>query len=113
MCEILLPSAASKGTIRGGQFSQIANVLQTGGETGMWNFDRYQRWVAQKKDWVQPTLATPLPEERVAPAPLKIQRQTITPTVVKDDSMEILIDEEVDLDELAKRIEQRTRGPRE
>jgi hypothetical protein len=54
-----------------------------------------------------------LPEERVAPAPLKIQRQTITPTVVKDDSMEISIDEEVDLDELAKRIEQRTRGPRE
>jgi hypothetical protein len=27
---------------------------------------------------------------------------------VKDDSLEILIDEEVDLDELAKRIEQRT-----
>jgi twitching motility protein PilT len=108
VCEILLPSAASKGTIRGGQFSQIANVLQTGGETGMWNFDRYQRWVAQKKDWVQPTLATPLPEERVAPAPLRVQRQTITPTVVKDDSLEILIDEEVDLDELAKRIEQRT-----
>src|SRR5277367_2156884 len=113
VCEILLPSAASKGTIRGGQFSQIANVLQTGGETGMWNFDRYQRWVAQKKDWVQPTLAAPLPEERVAPVPLKIQRQKITPTVVKDDSMEISIDEEVDLDELAKRIEQRTRGPRE
>src|SRR5580698_7896266 len=113
VCEILLPSAASKGTIRGGQFSQIANVLQTGGETGMWNFDRYQRWVTQKKDWVQPTLAAPLPEERVAPAPLKIQRQTITPTVVKDDSMEISIDEEVDLDELAKRIEQRTRAPRE
>jgi twitching motility protein PilT len=108
VCEILLPSAASKGTIRGGQFSQIANVLQTGGETGMWNFDRYQRWVAQKKDWVPPTLATPLPEERAAPAPLKVQRQTITPTVVKDDSLEILIDEEVDLDELAKRIEQRT-----
>ena len=69
VCEILLPSAASKGTIRGGQFSQIANVLQTGGEAGMWNFDRYQRWVAQKKDWVQPTLATPLPEERMAPKP--------------------------------------------
>jgi len=111
VCEILLPSAASKGTIRGGQFSQIANVLQTGGETGMWNFERYQRWVAQKKDWVQPTLATPLQEERIAPAPLKIQRQAI-PTA-KDDSLEISIDEDVDLDELAKRIEQRTRGPRE
>jgi len=74
----------------------------------MWNFDRYQRWVAQKKDWVQPTVATPLPEERIAPAPLKVQRQTITPVVQKEDSTEISIDEEVDLDELAKRIEQRT-----
>src|SRR6201999_1584650 len=60
VCEILLPSAASRGTIRGGQFSQIANVLQTGGEQGMSNFDRYERWVAQKKDWVQPTQAAPL-----------------------------------------------------
>jgi twitching motility protein PilT len=109
VCEILLPSAASKGTIRGGQFSQIANVLQTGGEQGMWNFDRYQRWVAQKKDWVQPTLATPLPDERIAPAPPKLQRQTAAPAAPKDDSLEISIDEEVDLDELAKRIEQRAR----
>jgi twitching motility protein PilT len=108
VCEILLPSAASKGTIRGGQFSQIANVLQTGGEQGMWNFDRYDRWIAQKKDWVQPTQAAPLQEERVAPAQPKIQRREIVPTVTKDDSMEIAIEEDVDLDELAKRIEKRT-----
>jgi twitching motility protein PilT len=108
VCEVLLPSAASKGTIRGGQFSQIANVLQTGGDAGMWNFDRYERWVAQKKDWVQPTLAAPLPEERIAALPPKIQRREIIPTVVKDDSLEISIDEDVDLDELAKRVEQRT-----
>jgi twitching motility protein PilT len=109
VCEILLPSAASKGTIRGGQFSQIANVLQTGGEQGMWNFDRYERWIAQKKDWLQPTQAAPLQDERMA-APLhpKIQRREIVPTVVKDDSMEISIEEDVDLDELAKRIEKRT-----
>jgi hypothetical protein len=108
VCEILLPSAASKGTIRGGQFSQIANVLQTGGEAGMWNFDRYQRWVAQKTDWVPPTSGTPLPEERIAPAPPKIQRREI-PTLAKDDLQEITIEEDVDLDELAKRIEKGTR----
>jgi twitching motility protein PilT len=108
VCEILLPSAASKGTIRGGQFSQIANVLQTGGEQGMWNFDRYERWVAQKKDWVQPTQAPPLQEERVAPTQPKIQRREIIPTLVKDDSLEISIEEDVDLDELAKRIEKRS-----
>jgi twitching motility protein PilT len=108
VCEILLPSAASKGTIRGGQFSQIANVLQTGGEAGMWNFDRYERWIAQKKDWVQPTLAAPLPEERIAPTPAKIQRREI-PAAPKEDSLEISIEEDADLDELAKRIEKGTR----
>jgi len=105
VCEILLPSAASKGTIRGGQFSQIANVLQTGGDVGMWNFDRYQRWVAQKKDWVPPTLGAPLPEERfAAPAP-KIQRRQPAIKVSREDPTEISIEEDVSLDELARRIE--------
>jgi twitching motility protein PilT len=109
VCEILLPSAASKGTIRGGQFSQIANVLQTGGDVGMWNFDRYQRWVAQKKDWVPPTLATPLPEERIVPAPPKIKRREIPAAPKDENTLEISIEEDVDLDELAKRIEKGTR----
>jgi twitching motility protein PilT len=104
VCEILLPSAASKGTIRGGQFSQIANVLQTGGDVGMWNFDRYQRWVAQKTDWVPPTLGAPLPEERLA-APPKIKRREPAIKVSRDDPTEISIDEDVSLDELARRIE--------
>jgi twitching motility protein PilT len=108
VCEILLPSAASKGTIRGGQFSQIANVLQTGGEAGMWNFDRYERWAAQKRDWIQPTLAPPLPEERIAAAPPKIQRREVRPAS-RDEALEISIEENADLDELAKRIEKGTR----
>jgi twitching motility protein PilT len=109
ICEILLPSAASRGTIRGGQFSQIANVLQTGGDVGMWNFDRYQRWVAQKKDWVPPTLATPLPEERIVPAAPKIKRREIPAAPKDENTLEISIEEDVDLDELAKRIEKGTR----
>jgi twitching motility protein PilT len=108
ICEILLPSAAAKGTIRGGQFSQIANVLQTGGEVGMWNFDRYQRWVAQKKDWVQPTVAPPLVDDSVIASPPKIQRREAVPKPA-DDALEISIEEDVDLDELAKRIEQRSK----
>jgi twitching motility protein PilT len=110
ICEILLPNAAAKGTIRGGQFSQIANVLQTGGEAGMWNFERYQRWVAQKKDWLLPTAAEPLPPEtpRAAAPPIKRSAPpTKTPVAVSSsDSIEIPI-EEVDLDELARRIEKR------
>jgi twitching motility protein PilT len=108
VCELLLPSAASKGTIRGGQFSQIANVLQTGGEIGMWNFDRYQRWVAQKKDWVMPTLTAQLLDEPIAAAAPKIQRREIPPKAPKEDALEISIEENADIDELAKRIEKGT-----
>jgi len=52
-CEVLTASSGAKGTIRAGQFSQIANVLQSGGDSGMWTFDRYQRWLQQKRDWVR------------------------------------------------------------
>lgn len=58
-CEILLPSSGAKGTIRAGNFSQIANVLQSGGDEGMWTFDRYQRWMDQADDWVRPSQAAP------------------------------------------------------
>jgi twitching motility protein PilT len=113
VCEILLPSAAAKGTIRGGQFSQIANVLQTGGESGMWNFDRYQRWVAQKKDWVLPSVAPPLMDDSATLAKSVLRRREATPKAplppARDDALEISIEEDVDLDELAKRVEQRSR----
>jgi twitching motility protein PilT len=53
-CEILMPSTGARGTIRAGNFSQITNVLQSGGEEGMWTFERYQRWMDQMADWVRP-----------------------------------------------------------
>ena len=65
-CEILLPSSGARGTIRAGNFSQIANVLQSGGDEGMWTFDRYQRWMEQVAEWVRPQTAMPRP--RPAPA---------------------------------------------
>jgi twitching motility protein PilT len=58
-CEILLPSSGAKGTIRAGNFSQIANVLQSGGDEGMWTFDRYQRWMQQVHEWVRPAQSPP------------------------------------------------------
>src|ERR1022692_4799907 len=53
-CEILMPSSGARGTIRAGNFSQITNVLQSGGEEGMWTFERYQRWMDQVTEWVRP-----------------------------------------------------------
>jgi twitching motility protein PilT len=59
-CEILLPTSGAKGVIRSGNFSHIATVLQSGGEEGMWTFDRYQRWMDQVTDWVRPPSAAAL-----------------------------------------------------
>jgi twitching motility protein PilT len=50
-CELLLASTSAKGTIRAGTFSHLANVIQSGGEEGMWSFDRYGRWMEQRTDW--------------------------------------------------------------
>ena len=110
-CEVLMASSAAKGTIRAGQFSQLATVIQSGAEHGMWSFDRYQRWMAQKKDWERPSLAATIPEERAAavvPAALVSAPKAKPPA--KDASFEISIDEEeIDLAELAKKIDAKTR----
>lgn len=95
-CEVMLASSASRGAIRSGQFSQLATVIQAGGEDGMWTFDRYDRWIAQKTDWT-------LPHER-APAPAVASRSSQPPPPRQDEVIEITIDDAVDLNEIAKRI---------
>jgi twitching motility protein PilT len=52
-CELLLASSGARGTIRAGNFSQLATVLQSAGDAGMWSFARYQRWMEQARNWVQ------------------------------------------------------------
>jgi len=113
-CEVLLASSGAKGAIRSGQFSQIANVIQSGGEDGMWTFDRYQRWMEQQREWTRapPPSTTPddpgMPRSALNP-PRKPSRPIAPPVQSENAPIEISIDEEVDLTELAKRIEQRTR----
>jgi twitching motility protein PilT len=68
-CEMLLASSAAKGTIRGGQLGALANVIQSGGDEGMWTFDRYQRWIEQHRDWVRPAMPSAAAVEREQPKP--------------------------------------------
>jgi hypothetical protein len=123
---VLLANIAAKGTIRSGQLSQIANVIQAGGEDGMWTFDRYQRWIEQKKDWVRPPSSMIVGEESQSATPAAAPRRqnlgTPRPAVPKstvrqrpaatppegEGQMEISIQEDTDLAELAKQIERRT-----
>jgi len=132
-CEILVPNSGARGTIRAGQFSQLANVIQSGGDEGMWTFDRYQRWIDQQKEWVRlaappavagdgeivraaTRVATPAAAARTvastavtrAPGRSTPSRPSVTPAEGPD---EISIDEPMDLEELAelaRRIERRT-----
>ncbi len=73
-CEVLVANLAAKGTIRAGQLSQIANVIQSGGEDGMWTFERYRRWVEQKKDWPRPA-REPTPATRQGPTGISSEDQ--------------------------------------
>jgi twitching motility protein PilT len=107
-CEVLLGSSGAKGTIRAGQFSQIANVIQAGGDEGMWSFDRYQRWINQKRDWIQGTALTsaPPPETPAVPVPAP---PPMKKAPEERGAIEISIDEDVSLAELARQLEEKTR----
>ena len=135
-CEVLQANIAAKGTIRSGQFSQIANVIQAGGEDGMWTFDRYQRWMEQKKDWVRATPAATVAEESVSAAPPAranlsnvgvpkpvlpkapvIKRPRAAPPTATaprsevsagEAPIEISVEEDLDLAELARQVERRS-----
>jgi len=115
-CEILLPSSGAKGTIRMGNFSQLANVLQAGGDEGMWTFDRYQRWMEQVSDWVRPPAQTaPLHATTQKPAvkPAPVQPAPTQPTPARSGLTDDVIDvpsedmDLADLAELAKKVFER------
>jgi twitching motility protein PilT len=125
-CEILFGSPAAKGTIRAGQMSQIANVILSGGDDGMWTLDRYQRWMEQKSDWVRPAARPAAAAEtkkvvrvpKAAPArsassrPADPAKAGPPATAATDPQAEVAIDEDLDREELAalaRKIEERTR----
>jgi twitching motility protein PilT len=116
-CELMLASSGVKGTIRSGHFGQLTNVIQSGGDDGMWSFDRYQRWMSQQKDWVRPSAVAPMADDPPAAAPAAPLRvsppapKRARPAPASENAGEIVIDEDLDLKdiaELAKRIERRT-----
>jgi twitching motility protein PilT len=108
-CELLLSTSGAQGTIRAGQFSQLANVIQAGGDDGMWTFDRSQRWIDKFRDWVPEPAAAP--QEGVVVTRSAPAARPPAGADLRDGTIEISIDEDAelpDLAELAKRIERRS-----
>ncbi len=58
-CEILMTTMAVKSFIRQGDLFKIISAIETGAESGMWTFQRYQNWLENKKTWYFPD-----PEEK-------------------------------------------------
>ena len=53
-CEIMVNTMAVKNFIRMGDFFKIISAMETGAESGMWTFARYQNWLENKKTWYFP-----------------------------------------------------------
>jgi len=52
--EVLVPTYAVKGLIRNGDFYRIVSSMETGGDQGMWTWQRYQTWIENRKQWFLP-----------------------------------------------------------
>lgn len=53
-CEILMATHAVKNFIRNRDFFKIISALETGGEHGMWSFQRYRTWLENRTRWSTP-----------------------------------------------------------
>ncbi len=84
VCEVLTATSGVKGSLRSGNLSQLNSAIQTGGEDGMWSFERYQRWIDQKRDWVKPAQAAPLSEDRVPASAVASELRTTRPATPQE-----------------------------
>src|SRR3954471_13116350 len=69
-CEILMPSNAVKNFIRTREFFRIISAIETGGEQGMWTFNRYRNWLESRKVWSRLDQEPDLPDAEPAQAPI-------------------------------------------
>ncbi|HTD65660.1 MAG TPA: PilT/PilU family type 4a pilus ATPase [Candidatus Limnocylindria bacterium] len=87
-CEILIPNNPVKMFIRNREFFKINQVMETGAESGMWTFARYQGWLSKRTTWHLPNAGDEAPDTEpadVAPLPgaeagrSKMAKPTVAP----------------------------------
>jgi twitching motility protein PilT len=66
-CEVLMPTVAVKTFVRNRDFFKIPQVMETGAESGMWTFARYQAWLSKRTSWHLPNATDEAPDAE-APA---------------------------------------------
>src|SRR6267154_1122249 len=85
-CEILMPTNAVKNFVRNRDFFKIISAVETGGEHGMWSYQRYRTWLDNRSKWNNPDQNPEPPDSEpmetaeaptvpsLAPAPAKVAR---------------------------------------
>ena len=80
-CEILMPTTAVKSFIRNREFFKINQVMETGSESGMWTWARYQTWLGKRTSWHLPTATDEAPDSE--PSDAKPLLATSNPAAAK------------------------------
>src|SRR5947207_3304930 len=68
-CEILIPTNPVKAHVRNRDFFKIISALETGGEQGMWTFQRYCTWLEKRTNWYIPGQNAEVPDSESDEAP--------------------------------------------
>jgi len=61
-CEILRSTNSVKAFIRNRDFFKLPQALETGGEHGMWSYERYAAWMAKRTQWHVPNSEDEAPD---------------------------------------------------
>lgn len=79
-CEILIPTHAVKNFIRTRDFFKIVSALETGGDHGMWTFQRYRAWLDKRANWHIPGQSPEPPDSEPADAgPVSPATEAVAP----------------------------------
>ncbi len=65
-CEILRSTHPVKAFIRNRDFFKLPQALETGAESGMWSFERYQAWMSKRNQWHLPNADDEAPDREEA-----------------------------------------------
>jgi len=82
-CEILMPTNAIKNFIRNRDFFKIVSALETGGEHGMWSFQRYRTWLENRTRWNDPEQNPEPPDSEPAEEPGAAAVPALAPVAAK------------------------------
>jgi len=80
-CEILMPTNAIKNFVRNRDFFKIISALETGGEHGMWSFQRYRTWLDNRRAWNNPDQNPEPPDSE--PPEEAVAMPTLAPAAAK------------------------------